>query len=103
MSKKYPTAQELLLCWNPGTNQVALVRHPAEGRAKGYSRCVLACCSGVKKLSFEERKALVFVEAMHLIVRDKVEPMAVHNALLGLAEYRNGCADDMPHKTSNAA
>jgi len=39
---------------------------------------------------------IVFVEAMHLIVRDRCDPQAVHRALLGLDEYRSGCSDDMP-------
>lgn len=30
------------------------------------------------------------------IVRDKVDPDAVHKAFLGLKEYYDGCSDDMP-------
>ena len=38
----------------------------------------------------------MFIEAIHLIIRDKVDPVAVHNALLELDEYRDGLSSDMP-------
>ena len=81
------------LCWNPGTDQVALVPHR---RAHNYQCDHLACWGYVRGLSFEQRKQLIFIEAMVLIIRDKCDPTAVHRALLGLEEYRDGCPDDMP-------
>jgi len=89
------TAQNSMLCWRPGTSDVCLVAWPDESSlAKGYMT-TLACNSEFHKMSFEQRKAQVFIESMHLIIRDKVDPMAVHKTLLRLEEYRDGCADDM--------
>ena len=56
----------------------------------------LACHSEVRKMTLEQRKAHVYILAMHLIVRDNVDPIAVHRALLELDEYRAGCSTDMP-------
>lgn len=42
------------------------------------------------------RKLRLFMLATHMMVRDGIEPIAVHHALLAFAEYRDGCADDMP-------
>lgn len=56
----------------------------------------LACYAKVRRMTPAARRAMVFIEAMHLIVRDKCDPIAVHKALLKLTEYRSGLADDMP-------
>ena len=86
-----------MLCWKPGTDQVALVPWPNTSDRQGrLPMSGLACYSSIHKMTFEERKARVFIEAMHLIVRDKCDPMAVHLALLPLEEYRAGCSADMP-------
>lgn len=93
----YPTAQQAMLCWNPGTDEVALAKWPDErGLSQRYAMTHLACWSYVRRATFDERKAIVFIEAMHLIIRDGCDPQAVHRALLGLEEYRDGCARDMP-------
>lgn len=97
--KRFPDATEMMLCWNPGTDQVALVRHPDhDHRSDRYDMTTLACNFEIKDKTFEQRKAIVFIEAMHLIVRDKCDPMAVHRALLGLDEYVDGCSVDMPER-----
>ena len=87
-----------MLCWTPGTDRVKVVPWPdTGGLSDGYSMTALACWSYMRRgLSFEKRKAIVFCEAVHLMVRDNVPPAAVHEALLALDEYRDGLADDMP-------
>lgn len=95
---KKPTtnATNTMLVWNPGTSDVKLVAWPdSDGRSYNFVMSSLACYSHFREASFEQRKCLVFIEAMHLIVRDRCDPVAVHNALLDLEEYRDGCADDM--------
>lgn len=64
---KTRSAKEVMLCWNPGG-------------AAAPERLTAAC----------------FIESMHLIVRDGCDPMAVHRALLGVTEYRDRCAPNMP-------
>lgn len=87
-------ARNTMLLWNPGTDQVTLM--PLGEDDRRYESSSLAAYAPVREMSFEERKTFAFVTAMHLIIRDKVDPMALHQALLGLPEYRDGCADDMP-------
>ena len=90
-------ATEVMLCWNPGTSEVALIRWPDTARLSAAYQCsALASYIETHEMSKKERKMMVFITAMHLIVRDKCDPMAVHQALLGLEEYVDGCADDMP-------
>lgn len=90
-------ATDTMLCWTPGTDEVALVPWPdSRGRSDRYRMTTLACTFDMKKMTFEQRKAIVYIEAMHLIVRDHCDPLAVHRALLDLDEYRDGCSADMP-------
>ncbi|AQH05779.1 hypothetical protein A9R05_42950 (plasmid) [Burkholderia sp. KK1] len=86
-----------MLCWNPGTSEIALVPWPDVDRcSQGFTRTALACTSSVHKMTVAERTAIVYIEAIHLIVRDKCDPAAVHAALLGLSEYVGALAEDMP-------
>lgn len=90
-------ATEVMLCWTPGTANVALVPWPDENRISStYERSSLACFGEFRKLNFEQRKAQIFIEAMTLIIRDACDPEAVHLTLSGLREYRDGCPIDMP-------
>ena len=85
-----------MLCWNPGTDQVEVLPHPDKDRkSRKYKMSCLACNIPLKKATFEQRKTLVFIEAIHLIVRDRCDPDAVHKALLNLEEYQDGLADDL--------
>ena len=91
--------KQVMVCWNPGTDQVQLVKWPDRAGIQDVYALSMswgACNSYLHKLSFEVLKCEVFIQAMHMVVRDKVNPEAVHKALLGLEEYRDGCADDMP-------
>jgi len=86
-----------MLCWNCNSNEVALVPWPDnQGLSNKYEMTGLACYEHVRNASFAMRKAIVFIEAMHLIVRDGVDPTALHSVLLNLEEYLDGCSLDMP-------
>ncbi|MCF5725332.1 MULTISPECIES: hypothetical protein [Pseudomonas] len=90
-------ATEVMLCWTPGTANVALVPWPDVQRASTPYQCSsLACYGEFREMTFEQRKAQIFIEAMTLIIRDECDPSAVHHALCGLNEYRAGCPVDMP-------
>jgi len=92
------SAKNTMLCWNPGTSEVECVPWPdyPGGRSDDFQMTALACYNKVKIGDFEFRKLVVFVEAMHLIIRDRCDPDAVHAALLQLEEYRDGLSTDMP-------
>lgn len=90
-------ATNAALLWNPGTSQVVVVPWPIEhGLDRVFKMSALGPSAEMRSLGFEARKARVFIEAMHLIVRDRCNPMSVHRALLNLEEYRDGLSDDMP-------
>lgn len=92
------SAKNTMLCWNPGTSEVECVPWPdyPGGRSDAFEMTGLAAYSRVRDGDFEFRKLVVFVEAMHLIIRDRCDADAVHAALLHLEEYRDGLASDMP-------
>jgi hypothetical protein len=50
-----------------------------------------------KQEDFEKRKALVFINAIHFIIAYKISPEAVHNALLEIEEYYDGCNEEIDH------
>ena len=85
-----------MICWKRGTGEMMLCKWPDKtGRSRGWST-IGACFHETRKSSFDERKFRVFIEAVHLIVRDKLDPQKLHEMLLRLDEYRDGCSDDMP-------
>lgn len=92
-----------IICWVPETKHVFITPWPDAGQIEAiekglgvHLRTGGACWSHVQKLPFSKRKEQVFIDAVHLIVRDKCDPMAVHNAFSVLEEYRDGLAYDMP-------
>jgi len=87
-------ASNMVLCWIPGTANVETIPL-GESIPRGY-RTGLAAYTNFRTMDYEERKLMVFIEAMHLIIRDRCDPDAVHKAFLDLDEYRDGCSDDMP-------
>jgi len=90
-------ASNTMLCYSDNSDQVALVPWPDySGLSDPFDKTTLACRGSIQAAPFEQRKALVFITAMQAIVRDGVDPMALHKALLGLDEYRDGCAADVP-------
>lgn len=89
-------ATDTMLLWNLKTGDVLLKPWPEPDRKHESYRSGLACYTDVRNASFEQRKAMVLIEAMHLIVRDGIDPQRLHQVLMGLEEYRDACADDMP-------
>ena len=50
----------------------------------------------LKNLSPLKSKMMVYIEAIHIIIRDKVDQDAVHREFLNIDEYVDGLADDVP-------
>ncbi len=92
-------ATNTMLLWNPRSGAVLLKPWPETDGLHSDYRTGLACYAEVRKASFEQRKTMVLIEAMHLIVRDGIDPQHLHAVLLKLDEYRDACADDMPGLT----
>jgi hypothetical protein len=89
-------ATNTMLMWNAETGDVLLKPWPETGDKHGDYSSGLACWVAIRNATFEQRKTIVFIEAMHLIVRDGIDPLKLHTVLLGLEEYRAGCSADMP-------
>ena len=89
--------KDYMVIWTT-TGEVGLQLFPSNGRLfeHGWEKAWGACHNEIFKADFETRKALVFIQAVHMIVRDKCDPALVHRVLSELEEYRDGCADDMP-------
>lgn len=87
-----------MVIWT-GDGQVGLQKWPAQGQKlfKGASEASWGACSvEVQNATFEQCKTMVFIQAVHMIVRDKCNPEVVHRVLSELNEYQDGCSDDMP-------
>jgi len=90
-------AKESIIAWNQNSDQVEVGPWPDRtGWSKSYAMTGGAGCANVQDMSHDQLKAYLFIEAMHMIIRDKVDPFAVHRALLKLDVYRDGLAEDMP-------
>lgn len=95
--KDCKSIKDYMIIWTDD-GRVGLQRWPAVGDLfDGVSENSWGACNAeVVKASFEKRKMMVFIHAMHMIVRDKCDPVRVHRVLSSLEEYEDGCADDMP-------
>ncbi len=66
-------AKDTMLCWDPDSERVALMPWPDRARrSDAYRMSGLACYSHVQGMTFEQRKTVVFIEAMHLVVRERL-------------------------------
>jgi hypothetical protein len=91
------SAKDHMLCSDPHSSRVALVQHPDISDRQGRLLwSTFACNSAVHKMTPEQLKTMVFIEAYHLIVADGCDPAAVHRALWPLKEYRAGLSEDFP-------
>lgn len=89
-------ATNTTLLWDVKSGDVLLKPWPeTDGEHLNY-KSGLACYLPIQKATFEQRKLMVFIEAMHLVVRDGIDPQKLHKVMMELEEYRDGCAYDMP-------
>lgn len=89
-------AKDSMLVYNPGTDQVAVFRYPIYNHeARDYKMSLLACDSTFRESRPAIRKTLLFIEAYQAIVRDGVDPGALHRALFVIDEYREGIEERM--------
>jgi len=94
--KDLGSAMEYMLCWNAGSDEIELVKWPDYvGLSMRYDCSSLACDCKISGMTEKELTGYLFIEAMHIIVGDKVPQYAVHNCLMQLKEYRNGVASDL--------
>lgn len=88
--------KEVMFAWNPG-GEIKVGEWPDRtGWTRPYLMTSGACYVDVQKFNGQRAALFVFVEAMHIIVRDNVDPKSVHREFMKIDEYRDGCAIDMP-------
>lgn len=98
----YPSIRETIILYNPNSADIKLIPFPVKTKQGSddyarYKRKIGACFVETrnKKLVTNQRK--LFGDVMAMIIRDNVDPKAVHAAMLGLREYRKVMAFDMPN------
>jgi hypothetical protein len=88
---------DAMLVWNRHSDQVRIVRHPdTEHRWHAYRMSTLACFAGWRKIDAEERLCRLLMAGWIAVLRDGVDPIAMHHALNFVPEYRDACPCDMP-------
>ena len=93
-------AKECMFAWNSNSNEIEVGPWPAKTRwSARYAKTGGATYSYVQEMSHKELIGYLFIEAVHLIIRDNVNPLAVHNAFYQIDEYRDGLASDVPKPT----
>lgn len=95
---------DAIIAWTPArwaelrpdtAGQVAVLPAPdAEGAAKCFMMRGGAGSSALQALTGEARIARLFIDFQTLVVRDGLDPQAVHRAFLAIDEYRFRIAPD---------
>ncbi len=95
---------DAIIAWTPvrwaelrpeTAGQVAVLPLPdTEGAARRYMMRAGASSSALQAMSEEARIARLFIDFQTLVVRDGLEPQAVHRAFLAIDEYRFRIAPD---------
>lgn len=90
-------AKECIFAWNPNSNQVEVGPWPDNQRwSSKYQMTGGASNALVRNLPHKELVGYLFIEAMKIIIRDKVDPFSVHNAFCNIDEYLEGLSEDTP-------
>ena len=95
---------EAIIAWTPArwaelrpdtAGQVAVVPVPdPDGATKRFMMRSGAGSSALQALTAEARIARLFIDFQTLVVRDGLDPQAVHRAFLAIDEYRFRIAPD---------
>lgn len=89
-------AKESIIAWNSNSDEVKVGPWPDRtGWSRFYEMTGGAAFAHMHELSHDQLKAYLFIEAMSMIIEDKVDPFAVHRALLELDEYRDAYSENM--------
>ena len=87
------------LVWDEESGDVALIPWPwSSHHMQKYSnyQSGLADYMAFRTATKEQRKARLFIEFAHLVLRDDIDPVKLHNVLLALPEWRDGMSRDVP-------
>lgn len=93
-----PTRIALAYCSN---SAYATLYKPGSGQLQTFERKYgFAMTIGCVHFNYPKTKKEIgiywIIHFHHAVIRDKVDPMALHKVLLQIPEYRNLCAGDIP-------
>ena len=94
--------KDSLILWNPARSEpkhsgkeISVVINGSRlPESKNYKYSGGGCYAETQNLTHAEAMAYVFRDAMQLIIRDHMDPDAVHAAFCEIREYRDGLSDD---------
>jgi hypothetical protein len=86
--------EHAMVCWNPGSNQVRVVRHPDTLRVSDGLRMTDGACEFERWADPAQRMKWLLQIFNAMVVRDGVDPQAAHQAFLAIPEYRNTIPED---------
>ena len=96
IGEKIMKAKETMIAWtpadhttNPTHGQVKCGQWPdVAGWSEGYDCTDLACWSRIHKMSNLELQLMCYLIAVNIIVRDKIDPVAVDAEMSKIDEYK---------------
>ena len=87
-----------MYAWNP-KGEIVVGPHPDK---TGWSNSFLyssgSCVLHTKKMTDIEKQHFILSDFVAIVIRDGVNPKAVHEAFLTIDEYRNAIPEDVPTK-----
>lgn len=87
-----------IYAWDHG-GKIEVGPHPdKDGWSDKYTYTAGACYLASKNWSDRSKQLQIFIDFMHIVVRDKVNPQDVHRAFLLIDEYREALAEDVDIK-----
>lgn len=95
---KIPIEKAMIL-WNSKSEGggIKVVEHPETNREfRHLHKSGGACYSYWRKMTTEQLKNRLMVEAWDIAVRDGLDPREIHDALMVVPEYREMLSGDMP-------
>lgn len=87
---QYPNAENNL------QGRIKLIPYGTKGNFREFSCSSGACYLRIHEMADDQLTYYLFNHAMHLIIRDGLDPKIVHNAFCEIKEYRDGLAYDVP-------
>ncbi len=98
--------EKAMLTWNPTyveadtcsvgkPGDVKVVPHPEQPNNIGYDESFGACNAEYAQASEEKKMLLLYREAWQIVIRDKIDPQKMHDALLAIPEFRETLAEDV--------
>jgi hypothetical protein len=94
---KQKSIKDCIICWNRDKNDIEVQDIEFYKKSPRTHQSSWGGCNSeiFNEDDFDKRKALIFINAMHIIINYGVDAIAVHKALVAIDEYEHGCSDDL--------